>query len=1166
MKTKLAKVLVLLAVITALVATMAMPAMAAGETVSVTGAEGVSVSVDSNGSAAQSNGTVTVTAKGSLMSKKTAIVTITNTSGSTAAISFDYSIDKASSHSEDVASGSKNLTLKAGDSYQITITSNSGFSNLTVTLKLSNFAIKAAAASSNVTVTYGSLGSVKIGDTTVASGSVNSVSSATGASFVAVPGSGSKFIGWIDPATNAVISTSATYQVIPAEDMAIRAVFANASSAPVFWANGTSYLFESLDAAISYASSASNKVVITLASDGTLPAGNYTIPAGITLNIPYDTANTLCTTKETVTTTENYTTPSIYRTLNMASGAKLTVNGAMSLSGQVSAKYQYNGMPQGPLPFIKMADSSKITVESGGSLYVYGFITGSGSVEVKSGGTVYECFQIADYRGGDATTQIVGKDDEYGVFPFNQYYIQNVEVPMTLHAGATELGYTAIFVSYVGVQKSDVPFIGNDDSMFVLDSGYVVKDYIEKTGRLSVEIHGNVSVSKIDVSMKVSTLAGPVKIDSSKYALPIAQHLTISVESGNISMDQSVAFLPGSELYIKEGATCTLGSGKKIIVYDLDQWLYNSGANGYSGTANKPYVALKYVPGGNGTTGRLKDALVQVDGTVDASLGAIYVTDGGANIYSTGTGIINTTPGTETVTYQVITNSTDIGSWPSIAIKPAVLKDADSTEVAATVAGLYTYYASTGKWCTPSHRYESVVTAPTCIATGYTTHTCIACGSSYTDSETQTNPENHTAVVIDAAVEATCSKVGLTEGSHCDHCGEVIVAQENIPSVSHTEATDAAVDATCTESGLTEGKHCTVCGEIMVAQEVIPAAGHTEVIDAAVAATCTATGLTEGKHCSVCDEVILAQEETPALDHSYGNWTVVTAPTYTTVGQKIRTCPACGGTETEQIAVLEHPVSSMGICLYDNIGVRFDLKLNDGDVVTAAVAGENAEIAQGEDGYYYVYVAAAQMTDEIAISVNGMPLAKTYTVRGYADVLLADTQYSNYYALVKNMLVYGGAAQEYFDYNNDAVEDLAGNGITGTSNAVPESAEKENSVTGRVSGIQFYGASLVYRNKIAVRFYFTGNAEGLSFVSDGVECEVVSNEAGDMHYVEFDNILPQDLDEQITLTVSDSSSSLTVVYGPMNYIVRMNAKGSDTMKALVLAMYNYYLEAEALAN
>ena len=86
----------------------------------------------------------------------------------------------------------------------------------------------------------------------------------------------------------------------------------------------------------------------------------------------------------------------------------------------------------------------------------------------------------------------------------------------------------------------------------------------------------------------------------------------------------------------------------------------------------------------------------------------------------------------------------------------------------------------------------------------------------------------------------------------------------------HTEIVDPAVAPTCTQAGMTEGSHCSVCGEVMIAQTEIAANGHIEVIDAAKAPTCTETGLTEGKHCSVCGEVITAQTEIAAYGHRLG--------------------------------------------------------------------------------------------------------------------------------------------------------------------------------------------------------------------------------------------------------------------------------------------------------
>ncbi len=202
------------------------------------------------------------------------------------------------------------------------------------------------------------------------------------------------------------------------------------------------------------------------------------------------------------------------------------------------------------------------------------------------------------------------------------------------------------------------------------------------------------------------------------------------------------------------------------------------------------------------------------------------------------------------------------------------------------------------------HDYKEVVTAPTCTEQGYTTRSCTRCESKLVGS--YVNALGHT-VVVDEAVEATCTETGLTEGSHCSVCNEVLVAQEVVPAKGHTAVVDEAVEATCTETGLTEGSHCSVCNEVLVAQEVVPAKGHTAVVDEAVEPTCTETGLTEGSHCSVCNEVLVAQEEVPELGHTEAIDEAV-APTCTETGLTEGShCSVCN-----EVLVAQETIDALG--------------------------------------------------------------------------------------------------------------------------------------------------------------------------------------------------------------------------------------------------------------
>jgi hypothetical protein len=148
------------------------------------------------------------------------------------------------------------------------------------------------------------------------------------------------------------------------------------------------------------------------------------------------------------------------------------------------------------------------------------------------------------------------------------------------------------------------------------------------------------------------------------------------------------------------------------------------------------------------------------------------------------------------------------------------------------------------------HEYEDEVTAPTCVEEGFTTHTCKHCGDAYVD--TIVSALGHTAV-IDNAVAPNCTESGLTEGSHCSVCEEILIAQEEVSALGH----DWNV-ATCNDPAT-----CKVCGE--TTGEPI---GHDEILHEGKAATCLDKGWKEYVTCSRCD--YNTYEEIPALGHTKG--------------------------------------------------------------------------------------------------------------------------------------------------------------------------------------------------------------------------------------------------------------------------------------------------------
>ena len=854
-------------------------------------------------------------------------LTIANKKSTTATLSFDYSIEQNSGaiqvDGKEVSSGAR-FTKELAPDEEVKVYIKSGSTSAATKITLTNVVL---VSDVNATATFvpAENGTYTVDGKLITEEYSNTQSSMTAYQVVATPAAGYQFMGWYDVSNEKYISTSAKAALNIENDCTITARFASKTAA-LFETGGQR--FDDLGDAVSYAQ-ANSQSKITLATDGSI-SGTYTIPAGITLLIPFDEAGTLYTDAPAAIRT----TPAskAFRTLTMSEGTSITVNGAISLGGRYfAAGGGQQGRPVGDYGYIKMADNSSITVKNGGKLYAWGFISGSGSVLAESGATVYEFYQIADFRGGSASSGM-----GHGVFPFSQYFVQNIEVPLTLNAGANEQVYSGVYAMST-TYTTAINFIG-DTGMFKVESGSFTKDYDEKTDRLVFTVNGEAALNTLSL-----TLAG-MDVNSASYVLPITNNITINIQSGNVTINQDAALLAGVQVNIAEGAGLTVANGKNIYFYDSDEW---SSDNFVWGPCK--FKSVAYAPGKayNRSNNDLVDAKMDVNGNVTA-IGAIYTTKGGADICSSnGTGkyIQQGTPGTATATYQYNAGSSAV----TIPITAAKLHNADGTytETATASAGNIINYVN-GVWggeepteltvtfeANGSAEYpvegtmapqsvtakkDTALNANTFTREGYNflnwTTAADGTGDSYADGATVNLTENttlyaqwednHSLTKVINKKDATCTEDGYTGDTVCAICGKEITKGEAIEAKGHIEAIDAAVEPTCTEPGKTEGKHCSVCNEVLIAQEVIPATGHKEETIPGKEATCTDTGLTDGTRCSVCGTVIKAQEEIPAKGHSWNEGEITTSPTCENAGVKTYTCTVCNATKTEAIDATGH--------------------------------------------------------------------------------------------------------------------------------------------------------------------------------------------------------------------------------------------------------------------
>ena len=293
----------------------------------------------------------------------------------------------------------------------------------------------------------------------------------------------------------------------------------------------------------------------------------------------------------------------------------------------------------------------------------------------------------------------------------------------------------------------------------------------------------------------------------------------------------------------------------------------------------------------------------------------------------------------------------------------------------------------------------------------------------------------------------------------------------------------------------------------------------------------------------------------------------------------------------------ESPAVSLygrSITLKDNIDVNYYMEMSDsvfehdaylefkiGGQTYKLNASDAAEVNENGKTLYKFScpVNAAQMSDTIETRIvidNKTEEEYSYSVKEYATELLSK---SNEYPaetikLVKALLNYGTAAQNFFKYNTDKP---ANAGLSDTDKAVAaadfaayKAVIKTDSANSQSNGLTYYGSSLICKSEMTVRHYFMVN-EGcdinnykFSYVNAyGNEVSLTPKKASDGVYcVDINGIMARNLNSNYACKVTGKNKAciFELDYGPFSYSQKViNSGNSSTeLKNLVNALYWYW--------
>ncbi|MCR4665038.1 MAG: hypothetical protein K5660_06700 [Paludibacteraceae bacterium] len=337
-------------------------------------------------------------------------------------------------------------------------------------------------------------------------------------------------------------------------------------------------VFRTLEEALAYAGEQPQQThTIVMQTDYTLPSGDYLIPGRTVLLVPANIDQNPGYGINGSVISERRIDTYPYLRLTLDEGVRLRCEGSIETGGRQSAVMSPRGSVCTTYGVLDIRRGAKVEIAPKGSLVSWGFVTGGGEIEVMDGGITYENFQIGDCKGGSIVAELYKKQEQ--IFPFNQYFIQNIETATTYHSGSRAVGRTCLSFSGGNILSFNIGLVGRSDDLFVFhpsDRSKVARSYDAETDRMTWSLY-DASVGSIFMDF------GEAQFHSADYVMPVPNNYTVVVAGDTVDISHKVFFAPDAQLRVLPSATLLIRPSAALYLYAAEDWrAYDSKLFSYS--------------------------------------------------------------------------------------------------------------------------------------------------------------------------------------------------------------------------------------------------------------------------------------------------------------------------------------------------------------------------------------------------------------------------------------------------------------------------------------------------------------------------------------------------------------------------------------------------------